>query len=101
MKFLEKIFCPECGKEITEQAEVELETSAETTVSTKTSSSKEMFPAHLIFKNGEYFLILEATCVCPYCENTFAMDVPLRLADMGKFKEARAHAEHKDLRGHG
>lgn len=78
-----------------------METSAETTVSTRTSISKELFPAHLIFKNGEYFLILEATCVCPYCENTFAMDVPLRLADMGKFKEARAHAEQKDLRGHG
>lgn len=98
---MEKIFCPECGKEITEQAEVELATSAETTASTETSGSKDIFPAHLIFKNGEYFLIVEAACVCPHCENIFALDVPLRLADIEEFREARAHTEQEDLRGQG
>jgi quinolinate synthase len=89
---MEKIICPECGKEILSQADIELPTSTmEKTPSARITLEDEIWgtsPASLLYKDGEYFLILETLCVCPSCKKTFVLDIPLKLADWEKIQRA-------------
>ena len=76
-----KVVCPNCQKEIKEQAEVQIPT--DTTpidleaISMLLPSSEMSGITHgnLVFRNGQYYLVFESIIVCPYCKDNFCYDI--------------------------
>jgi DNA-directed RNA polymerase subunit RPC12/RpoP len=66
--------CPNCNKEVTEQMQLEIPTF----IRTPTFSVKELdgvTHGSLVYENGEYQLVLESVAKCPYCNESFAVDI--------------------------
>ena len=68
-----KIVCPNCKKEIEEQAEIEFPRSSGHGV--KKIIGPEVVYGNLVLRNGTYFLVLEVVVKCPYCQESFCSDV--------------------------
>ena len=74
-----KIVCPNCNKEINEQAEVQIPSSTiprdwESIVHTAPNFSGVTY-GNLVFKDGKYYLVFESIVICPQCKETFCYDI--------------------------
>jgi hypothetical protein len=64
----EKLKCPVCGREIDTQASVQISASMNLDYSGITH-------ADLVYKDGDYFLVLPANITCPFCKELFCLDI--------------------------
>lgn len=78
---MEKIVCPNCEKEIDKQNDLKIPMTelipsppyplSEVTPTTESGVSE----VSLIHKEGNYYLVFETICICPYCETQFELDL--------------------------
>ena len=82
-----KIVCPNCEKEINEQAEVQIPTGTTPVdlgaISILIPSTEMTGVAYgsLVFKDGKYYLVFGSIVVCPYCKENFCYDIWLPTID--------------------
>jgi len=76
-----KLRCPSCGKEIEEQAEIQIPSS---TIPIDYEAISILIPpkdmsgvvhADLVYKDGDYFIVLPAIGKCPFCKEEFCLDI--------------------------
>ena len=76
-----KIVCPNCEKEIDEQAEVQIPTDTSPVdleaISILIPSTEMSGVTHgnLVLRNGKYYLVFESIVVCPHCKENFCYDI--------------------------
>jgi len=74
-----KIVCPNCGKQIEDQAEIEIPGSSGYGV--QKVIGPEVTYGNLVFRDGKYFLVLEVVVKCPYCQESFCTDIWLSISE--------------------
>jgi len=80
-----KIVCPNCQKEIVEQAEVQIPSSTTPIdfeelfgVLTPPKDLAGVTHANLVFKDGKHYLVFEVVITCPHCKENFCLDIWLQ-----------------------
>jgi hypothetical protein len=80
-----KVLCPNCNKEIINQAEVQIPSSPEPIESESTFFPKQeptvLTQGNLIYKDEKYYLVFESIVICPNCKEEFAYDIWLPTAE--------------------
>ena len=74
----DRIVCPVCEKEITEQVTIEFPV---TQAGSKIGKRSQGYGI-LVYKGGDYFLIREGVITCPSCHEVFGFDICVKLEDM-------------------
>lgn len=79
---MEPLKCPSCGKEIKQQAEIQIPNAFmhPTSIVHIKLSDQTVTYGSLVFKNGKRYLVIETVCKCPHCETFFPFDAWLELA---------------------
>jgi uncharacterized protein YbaR (Trm112 family) len=76
-----KIVCPNCQKEISEQAEVQIPTDTSSidfgaiSILVPSRELSGITHGNLVFRDGKYYLVFESIIVCPYCKENFCYDI--------------------------
>ena len=75
------VVCPNCEKELTEQAEVLIPVSMTSSIagvlpllSTKDKSDIATYSS-LVYRDGKHHLVFESVVKCPHCNQEFCLDI--------------------------